>query len=264
MQEVEFRAFPKIERFNNQVMAITQKLHGTNAQITISGSKVFAGSRSRFLTVEDDNFGFAKFVEENKDKILSTLPEGTHYGEWCGPGINSGEGLKEKGLYLFNHWKFKDSELPPHFYTVPVLYSGKFEYSKIEETKKLLKDNGSQLIPGFMNVEGIVIQIGDRLYKDVFDQEETGWILKKERPPSSSLPDISHLLQPIRLEKLLSRDERYTLNYPKSLSEIVSEYVKDLIEEKQILGAEDEVKLIKKALGKALFSFVKETLECKK
>src|ERR1700722_7041547 len=99
-QTPEFRSFGKIERIGKLYMSITQKIHGTNAQIYIDCEEgkytIIAGSRTRWLTPEDDNFGFAQWVSENQVDLCLTLGIGRHYGEWCGKGINSGEGLNEK------------------------------------------------------------------------------------------------------------------------------------------------------------------------
>src|SRR5271157_704064 len=110
----EFKSFSKIERIGKLYMSITQKIHGTNAQIYIDHnhdcscefphdikSMVLAGSRTRWLEPCDDNFGFAWWVQANRDELIAKLGEGRHYGEWCGKGINSGEGLQDKKFLLF-------------------------------------------------------------------------------------------------------------------------------------------------------------------
>jgi len=57
------------------------------------------------------------------------------------------------------------------------------------------------------------------------------------------------LLQPIRLEKLLSRDETYLKTLPKSLGVIARDYLKDLEEEGQLTSAsENEQRSLKKAV----------------
>jgi len=72
------------------------KLHGTNAGIRIeSNGQVTAQSRIRDLTPFSDNYGFAHWVEENKDFFSDIKSPGENnsiivYGEWAGQGINSG------------------------------------------------------------------------------------------------------------------------------------------------------------------------------
>src|SRR5258705_5548430 len=110
-----FKSFKSIENIDRLDVYITQKIHGTNAQILIEEeiinihdnffytSKPFVnvrpgktikkitgiGSRSRWLEYDDDNYGFCNFVLENEDEFLK-LPAGRYYGEWCGKGINNG------------------------------------------------------------------------------------------------------------------------------------------------------------------------------
>lgn len=264
---IEFKEFPKIEHWKGAKMTITQKLHGTNAQIYIGDeSTIFvqtkiikAGSRNRWLTPEDDNYGFAAFVYSHYEKLIEKLGVGRHYGEWAGLGINSGEGLKEKRLFLFDHWRFSEKELPAQVSTVPVMYEGEFSFDAIETCLESLRVHGSKVVEGFMHPEGVVIDILGQKFKVVFDPEETAW--KSRRKPKVEQiagPDVSHLLQPIRMKKIFSREERYFRDFPKTLPEICKAYVEDLVAENQIIGDEDEQKAIKKALGRHVFGFAKE------
>ena len=84
---MSYPAFPKIPRFNRTI-SVTEKIDGTNGQILVSrfhaipGEKfssddvkplaqvgelyAYAGSRNRWLSTSKDNFGFAKWVDEQK------------------------------------------------------------------------------------------------------------------------------------------------------------------------------------------------------
>lgn len=162
-------AFPSIEQFKNAIRAVKQqtntvgfdaagepvydslkppptlkyrgsvKLHGCNAAIVLNyktGEKQ-AQSRERILTVEDDNYGFAKFVASiDTDRLFSMVPSKDAifadpkvpsavnppvkwtlntpsddqadtiaiYGEWCGGNIQPGEialGKIEKQFVIF-------------------------------------------------------------------------------------------------------------------------------------------------------------------
>jgi len=258
---MEFKAFPKIERIGKMNMHITQKIHGSNAQIFIYKEegqlKLLCGSRNRWITPEDDNYGFAKMVYANKDEFISKLGVGQHFGEWAGPGINSGEGLKEKTFVLFDFWKFPpERALPPNTVVVPVLYQGEFDIEQIEQAASILQKEGSKLCPGFMAVEGVVVSINGTRYKKVFTPEETAWKAasrRKDKTPQDI--DVSHLVQPIRLEKLLSRDERYLSNYPNSLGSIVKDYIQDMLDE----GALTEE--YRKPLAREMYNFIKETVK---
>lgn len=79
----DFEEFPKIPRLRRGV-TITEKIDGTNGQIFIDEEgNIKAGSRSRWITPEDDNYGFARWVAEHADE-LRELGHGRHFGEWWG------------------------------------------------------------------------------------------------------------------------------------------------------------------------------------
>ena len=66
---IEFQPFPKIPRLNREIV-ITEKIDGTNGVIHVADDlTVTAGSRNRWLTIEKDNFGFAKWVAENAEEL---------------------------------------------------------------------------------------------------------------------------------------------------------------------------------------------------
>lgn len=279
----EFRSFSDIIRLNSPC-TITEKIHGTNAQILIYetvellggmdgahyGKKITkakAGSRTRWITSEDDNFGFAAFVQKNEKELIEKLGLGRHYGEWYGSGINSGYNMKngERKFALFNQ-KFAGKELPPGVEVVPILYSGAWRDGLVEEVMKNLKEAGSKAAPGFNKPEGIVLRF-DRngtLFKQVFEAEETGWAGKPKEKNKNPGPEVDRsavfaLMQPIRLEKLLSRDERYQREYPDTLPQIAKDYIADLEKEKQFEGvAEDVVKMAKKTVFPWIKDFMKE------
>ena len=153
---VEFREFPKIFRLNREVV-VTEKLDGTNACVIVTeDGSVAAQSRSRIITPQNDNFGFARWVEDNASK-LRELGAGYHYGEWWGCGIQRGYGLQEKRFSLFNVTRWGESR-PDCCHVVPVLARGKATDSWMPAWKALedLRINGSFAAPGFMKPEGIV------------------------------------------------------------------------------------------------------------
>jgi len=269
-----FESFPDIKKLGNAQLAITQKIHGSNAQIYIysvegGGVDLVCGSRTRWIAPGDDNYGFAEMVHAHKQEFIDKLGLGRHYGEWAGPGINSGEGLKQKVFVLFDFWKYPpERPLPPNTTIVPVLYVGEFNLGKVDEVMNDLKTNGSKLVPGFMRPEGVVVRIkGDR-YKVVFQAEDAKWKnpdpeyqKQKVDRAAIALEKYGHLLQPMRLEKLLSRDERYLKGYPKTIGEIVKDYFIDLVKEGQVVGNDLEIGGIRKELGGNLFKFVQEMVE---
>ncbi len=92
----EFVPFPKIARLSREVV-VTEKIDGTNAQICVNDdmTDIVAGSRSRWITPVDDNFGFARWAQDNKQELLKLGP-GSHFGEWWGAGVQRRYGLAEK------------------------------------------------------------------------------------------------------------------------------------------------------------------------
>ncbi len=173
---MEFEEFQKIARLKRECF-ISEKIDGTNAQIHIvphaesAGAEpidindsfaMFAGSRSRYITVKDDNYGFAKWAQAHADELWS-LGEGRHYGEWWGSGVQRGYGLPqgEKRFSLFNAWRWNDGNpnRPACCHVVPNLYTGPFSTDATSAALDRLRTLGSAAAPGFMRPEGIVIYL---------------------------------------------------------------------------------------------------------
>lgn len=163
MEQPEFKEWPKIHRLNRRIL-ITEKIDGTNGLICITESgKVYAGSRSRWITPQSDNHGFAKWVEEHRHELLR-LGQGFHYGEWWGNGIQRGYGLPKgvRCFSLFNVSRWSDAcgkdvmFRPECCNVVPILYDGPFQQVAITGSLDELKLNGSHAAP-FLDPEGIVI-----------------------------------------------------------------------------------------------------------
>lgn len=153
-----FEGFPKIARLSREIV-ITEKIDGTNAQILINeDGTIVAGSRTRFITPENDNYGFAKWVKENEEE-LKKLGFGRHFGEWWGNGCQRGYGLSkgDKRFSLFNTSRWNSENIPSCCYVVPELYRGDFDTNEIEKVLYQLKNYGSIASPNFMNPEGIII-----------------------------------------------------------------------------------------------------------
>jgi hypothetical protein len=173
--DAQFYQFPKMARLSRDTI-ITEKIDGTNAQIHITEEgDMLVGSRNRYITPENDNFGFALWSYEHRDQLMMLGP-GRHYGEWWGMGIQRGYGIKERRFSLFNvsRWclhgetpqtiptadprivKTQDV-LPPCCHLVPVLRRGMFSTEMAESALHELRERGSLAAPGFMNPEGIVV-----------------------------------------------------------------------------------------------------------
>ena len=191
----EFLEFPKIARLSRESI-ISEKIDGTNAQLLITEEgNLLIGSRTRWITPTDDNHGFARWVMEHKDEIM-TLGVGRHFGEWWGNGIQRGYALSkgDKRLSLFNvsRWclygitpqriitadptieKYQEV-LPPCIGLVPVLWKGIFNTADVDLVLETLKDFGSVAAPGFMKPEGVVVfhTAGNVGFKKTIEKDET-------------------------------------------------------------------------------------------
>jgi len=154
---MEFQEFPKIARLSREVI-ITEKIDGTNGCIAFDDDgKMFVGSRSRWITPETDNHGFARWAYEHEAELRG-LGGGRHYGEWWGSGIQRGYGLTkgQKLFSLFNVSRWRD-ERPACCDVVPELYRGIFTTHAVEDALHFLRTHGSAAAPGFMNPEGVMI-----------------------------------------------------------------------------------------------------------
>jgi hypothetical protein len=181
---IPFTPFPKLSRLSRE-MVVTEKLDGTNAQVTITPEgEVLAGSRNRWVTPQDDNYGFARWVEANKAALLA-LGEGSHFGEWWGNGIQRRYGLAEKRFSLFNtgRWTSRLNTLGiedsrcievPVCHVVPVLQTGPFTTEAVDFLLGELKARGSIAAPGFMQPEGVVVYhvASKTLFKKTLDKND--------------------------------------------------------------------------------------------
>lgn len=183
---VDFVTFPKVPRLYRPAV-YTEKIDGTNASVYICypgefhGSQldekvvakvgdtfVLAGSRTRWITPEDDNFGFAAWVKEHAEELVNLGP-GHHFGEWWGRGIQRGYGLDERRFSLFNVGRWMSKTVPGTYNTenliappacchvVPILGYDTFGDYPAEVICEGLRRVGSIAAPGFMKPEGVMI-----------------------------------------------------------------------------------------------------------
>ena len=177
---MEFVKWGKIARLHRE-WEITEKVDGTNGVLwwtewhedidfkqaltsVIVGNDppryLFAGSRNRWLTKDGDNYGFARWAWENAYD-LTVLGLGRHFGEWFGSGIQRRYGLDRKVFALFDtRWSDSIDDLPPGVDVVPVLgtIDGGYLNTAIQLALDELRLNGSFIVPGFMDPEGIVVR----------------------------------------------------------------------------------------------------------
>ena len=180
----EFEPFPKIPRLKVHCV-ITEKLDGTNGQILFAEDGTMkAGSRNRWLEAGRDNFGFFDWASCNRAELFQLLGPGRHFGEWWGSGIQRRYGRSSKTFSLFNtaRWRhlfdapnaqtLADPETYAAFLSrqdlaqriglgvVPTMHVGEYSEAIIDSCTDALRRHGSLAAPGFMDPEGVVVQLG--------------------------------------------------------------------------------------------------------
>lgn len=91
----------------------TVKLHGSNSGVSRTNGVFSTQSREREITIDDDNYGFANFINslsKNKlnelfDKVSSSM-DVTIFGEWVGQGIQKNVAVSKlpKHFVIFSVW----------------------------------------------------------------------------------------------------------------------------------------------------------------
>lgn len=181
---MDFVPFGKIARLSRGIV-VTEKIDGTNACVYIGESGEFrTASRTRWITPDDDNFGFSAWAHENKECLMQLGP-GHHFGEWWGQGIQRKYGLSERRFSLFNVTRWAGRQ-PACCHVVPVLYEGVFSEEHIDDALNTLRKHGSVCAPGFMDPEGVVVYhtAAHTLFKKTIHGDETpkGKPLRHEIP----------------------------------------------------------------------------------
>ena len=220
MDTLKFQPFPKMARLSRDCL-ITEKIDGTNASIYIydpilnteaeegftsasdKDGKVWnikAGSRTRWITPANDNFGFAQWVWDHANELVK-LGAGMHFGEWWGSGIQRGYGYTngERFFSLFNASRWVEHDKPtyvienqnpkaePKFTekapacckVVPILDRCLFDATYdgvpvVDAALRDLKRYGSAAAPNYMNPEGVVVYhvAGNVGFKKTIDNDE--------------------------------------------------------------------------------------------
>lgn len=116
-RSVQFQKWPSIELLHNLCRSLELiepkptvtyrakiKLDGTNAGVQIfSDGRVAAQSRTQIVTPDNDNMGFANWVNENIE-FFSNLASSKHltiFGEWCGKGIQKRTAISQIDRKIF-------------------------------------------------------------------------------------------------------------------------------------------------------------------
>lgn len=114
----------------------TEKIHGINAGVCYSKvDGLWIQSRERIIDIEKDNMGFAFFIEQNREVLISLIENLAQeyninletniislYGEWAGGNIQKNSALSgyEKVFILFEYFKVTsiDSEESQWYRTI--------------------------------------------------------------------------------------------------------------------------------------------------
>ena len=177
MEAPEFIEFPKIPRLSREII-ITEKIDGTPTCIHVADNgEIFVGSRTKWITVNDDHFGFAAWVEKNKRQLLQFGP-GLYRGEFWGSKIQRGydcpKGERHWSLFDAERWCQPGQELQKRYTLdprvevwqeyppvcceiVPVLYHGPFLTTMVDLAIETLRKEGSRAAPRYRNPEGVVV-----------------------------------------------------------------------------------------------------------
>jgi RNA ligase len=223
-EHVKFGSIPRLFR----PVVITEKIDGTNAAVHVEvvmspipatprgldvqtepGDivdwehdrvlRVTAQSRTRLITVADDNFGFARWVASHAGPLTETLGEGLHFGEWWGYKIQRGYDLAkdERRFSLFNvkKWAHLDGTQVKGLHVVPVVAEPDLsdDILGISEAANSLRSTGSLAAPGFDNPEGIVVYwpSGSVLFKYTFIGDGHKWEKGQTAGDFDSLPGLA-------------------------------------------------------------------------
>lgn len=194
-----FKPWPKTPRLFRDTV-ITEKIDGTNAAVCIVPTDdgvdwlpseaiivphrehgdvlVYAQSRKRIITPGNstDNAGFAGWVWDNAESLVTDLGPGHHHGEWWGPGIQRGYDVHCKRFSLFNVARYDGLDfVTPWLLTVPVLHEGIFDTGQVRDALYDLAVNGSKAAPGFMRPEGVVVyhSASSQIFKALIDSDQS-------------------------------------------------------------------------------------------
>ncbi len=180
---MDFVKYPKTARLNSP-FDITEKIDGTNAAVLIrtvdlsfdewdpyvgdmfnldgQTYQVAAQSRTRVITPNDDNYGFAAWVSGNAESLVKDLGPGTHFGEWWGSKIQRAYGMTngERYFSLFDNKRYSPEiewGATEGLRLAPLMVmEDEFEFEYLEDSIQYLRDNGSTL-NGFDRPEGVVL-----------------------------------------------------------------------------------------------------------
>lgn len=158
---------PEVEGIEVGVTYIFPKIDGTNASVWFDNG-LKTGSRTKEITPENDNAGFAKFVQSSAklNQFFKEFPDVYLYGEWLVPhSLKTYKDTAWKKFYIFDVMQ-NDKFIPYEFYK-PMLEKYNLDYispiaiiqnGSEDQYVKLLQNNNFLIEDGNGIGEGIVIK----------------------------------------------------------------------------------------------------------
>jgi len=250
-QHIEKVGTSTTEGITNGTCYIFPKIDGCNCSIWYD-SGIKAGSRNRELTLENDHYGFYKWILEQPQfvKFFEDYPDVTLYGEWLIPHT-----LKTYEQSAWNKFYVFDVLLPDNAYLhydmydfllqkynidyIPALC--KIENPTIENLVSMLQKNTYLIQDGKGIGEGIVIKNYD--YTNKYGKTVWAKIVVNDFRTKHTREKLQHL-QTVTIE-----------------DKIVSKYVTKVLVEKEFAKIENwESKLISRLLSTVYYCLITEEL----
>lgn len=217
---MEFKKYLHIERLSNAAVDgildghvyVTPKIDGTNACFWFDdASQAFrTGSRTREVSVDDDNANFARFVAESMDDYMirmramaTSCPNLVFYGEWLGgvsfdgtsrmKFVGSIKDYVEGGFFLFDIFDSDTLAYVPRSswqwgelgddHVVPVL--AELDSPSADDITAIVESNHYNL-PANVVGEGVVIKNYD--YHDAFGNFQEAKVVRAEYKERKARP----------------------------------------------------------------------------
>lgn len=260
----DFAKFTSIEAFHNVLKTRNKmypfikevvyfpkiKLHGTNAGIRVKDGKITAQKRSETITLENDNFGFALWVEQNRKWLESLYIDGivlsqdfVIHGEWAGPGVQKGVAVSKIPQRTFFAFAIETFDTKK-FYTSPQLMNLHFylrDLENVTDTFKILpqfekdikvnfEDNSS--IASFVeHVNSVILPIEkvDPYIKEEYGIEGVGeglvyyaWI----NPWETEIPEGHNIIQIEKELMFKAKGEEHRVNKEKQAVQVDPEVLR--------------------------------------
>lgn len=258
---MEFLKYQHVERFGttetqgieNGMCYVFPKIDGTNSQLWMDNGVLFAGSRNRQLSMDNDNAGFFAwaFEQHNIHAFFAKYPNLRLYGEWLVPHtLRTYQKTAWNNFYVFdvidgeNYIPYEDYKVILDEFAIeyipPICKVANPTYERLIDQ---LEKNGYLIEDGQGTGEGIVIKNYE--YKNKFGRIVWAKIVKNEFKAKHQKTDVCEL----REAKLVEQ-------------EIVDKFVTLALIEKEKAKIENgngwTSKYIPQLLGVVFYCLVKE------